>query len=188
MHNFEVTHGHLPPAVVYGADGKPLHSWRVLILPYIEQGPLYQRFRLEEPWDSPHNLALLPEMPATYAPPGRKKDKVPPNHTVCHVIHGPGAAFEDGKELRMKDFADGTTNTLLIVEAGQPVPWTMPQDLPFYPDRPLPELTPLFKDIIRAAYGDGSVRYLPVNPDEATFRAMITHSGGEIIRWEKLGQ
>jgi hypothetical protein len=183
MHNYESTHGHLPPAVVYGADGKPLHSWRVLILPYIEQGPLYERFRLDEPWDSPHNLALLPEMPGTYAPPGRKKAKVPPYHTVCQVFHGPGAAFEGLEGFPLEDFADGTSNTILIVEAGEPVPWTKPQDLPYHPDRPLPDLTPLFKDGIRAIMADATRRFIKTDTPEEVLRAAITRSGGEKNIW-----
>jgi len=69
MHNYESTHGQMPPAVVYGSDGQALHSWRVLILPYIEQGELYRQFKLDEPWDSPHNIQLLPKMPRVYGPP-----------------------------------------------------------------------------------------------------------------------
>jgi hypothetical protein len=61
--------GRLPPAAVYGPDGQPLLSWRVLVLPYLGHAGLYQEFHLNEPWDSPHNLALLPRMPAVYAPP-----------------------------------------------------------------------------------------------------------------------
>ena len=67
MHNYaDDHHGRLPPAVVYGEDDEPLYSWRVLVLPYIEQNALYEQFHLDEPWDSPHNLALLPKMPGTY--------------------------------------------------------------------------------------------------------------------------
>src|SRR3954466_9783237 len=94
LHNAQDEHGGLPPAVVYGEDGTPLHSWRVLILPFIEEEKLFQQFHLDEPWDSQHNLSLLPRMPATYAAPGRKKSLMPPYHTVCHVFMGRGAAFE----------------------------------------------------------------------------------------------
>src|SRR5438552_1781471 len=69
MLHFNNAHGRLPPAVVYGEDGKPLYSWRVLLLPHIGEEKLYQEFHLDEPWDSPHNIDLLPGMPAIYAPP-----------------------------------------------------------------------------------------------------------------------
>src|SRR5215470_13169211 len=94
---YQDEHGRLPPAVVYGPDGTPLYSWRVLILPYIEENRLYEQFHLDEPWDSPHNIALLPRMPHAYAAPGSKAKKIPPHHTVCHVFVGKGTPFE-GRE------------------------------------------------------------------------------------------
>src|SRR5919201_819842 len=103
MLNYHDQHDRLPPAVVYGEYGQPLYSWRVLILPYIEQDELYKEFKLDEPWDSPHNLRLLPRMPATYAPPRGKASKVPPHHTVCHVFVGQGTAFEGRQGLRLAE-------------------------------------------------------------------------------------
>jgi hypothetical protein len=151
----------MPPAVVYGEEGKPLYSWRVLILPYIEQNDLFQEFHLNEPWDSPHNIRLLEKMPATYAPPAGKAWKVPQYHTVCHVFVGRGAAFEGREGLRFpRDFTDGTSDTLLVVEAGKPVPWTKPEELAYDPDGPLPDLRGLFRDGFRAAMGDGSVCFV----------------------------
>src|SRR5439155_26925435 len=112
LHNYQGEHGRLPPAVVYGEDGTPLHSWRVLLLPYIGQEELYSEFRLDEPWDSPHNLALLPRRPRAYAPPPGKMWKMPPDHTVCQVFVGRGAAFEGQEGLRLpEDFLKGTSNT-----------------------------------------------------------------------------
>ncbi len=66
MRNYESAYGHLPPAVVYGENGQPLYSWRVLILPYIEEDELYRQFKLDEPWNSPHNIQLLERMPILY--------------------------------------------------------------------------------------------------------------------------
>ena len=182
MLNYQDEHGRLPPAVVYGEDGRPLHSWRVLLLPYIEQQELYEQFHLDEPWDSPHNLPLLQRMPKTYAPPPGKKSRMPAYHTVCHVFVGRSAPFEDKKEVKtLEDFPDGTSNTILIVEAGPPVPWTKPEDLPYDADAPLPRLDPLFHDLIRVALADGSVRYVRKDIDEATLRAAITRNGGETL-------
>ena len=167
-----------------GADGTPLLSWRVLLLPYIEQQDLFDEFRLDEPWDSEHNIRLLPRMPATYAPPPGKRSKVPPYHTVHHVFVGPGTPFEGCKGIQLRgDFPDGTSDTFLIVEAGPPVPWTKPDDLPYDPDGPLPDLRPLFKDGFRAGLCDGSVRFIPRETSEATLRAAITRNGGERLDW-----
>lgn len=180
MLNYQGDHGRLPPAVVYGADGRPLHSWRVLLLPYIEQGELYEQFRLEEPWDSPHNLPLLERMPETYAPPPGKRSRMPAYHTVCHVFVGEGTPFEDKKEINLpEDFPDGTSNTILIVEAGEPVPWTKPADIPYVAEEPLPHLDRLFHDGIRVVLADGSVLYVRKNIAEATLRTAITRNGGE---------
>lgn len=178
------THGHMPPAVVYGKDGRPLYSWRVLLLPYLAQEDLYKQFHLDEPWDSPHNLRLLERMPGVYAPPPGKKSRLPAYHTVCHVFVGKGAVFEDKTEVRYPGgFSDGTSNTILIIEAGPPVPWTEPEDLPYDADAPLPALDLLFRDGFRVALADGSVRYIRKDFDVTTLRAAITRNGGD----EKLG-
>jgi hypothetical protein len=180
MHNYNDEHGRLPPAVVYGEDGKPLYSWRVLILPYIEKEGLYQKFNLDEAWDSPHNIELLSEMPTTYAPPPGKRANVPAYHTVCKVFVGKGAAFEGRNGLQMPaDFPDGTSDTVLIAEAGEPVLWTKPEDLPYDPDEPLPNLRGLFKDGFRVGMADGSMRWLKWEMSEETLRAVITRNGNE---------
>jgi hypothetical protein len=183
MRCYADTHGKLPPAVVYGKYGEPLYSWRVLVLPFIEQDALYKEFHHDEPWDSPHNRTLLPRMPRTYAPPSGKVSKVPPHHTVCQVFVGKGTPFEgpEGVPLNAEGFPDGTSNTVLIVEAGEPVPWTKPADLAYAPDRPLPDIRSLFKDGFRSALADGSIRWVRKGTSEATLRAAITRNGGEGI-------
>jgi hypothetical protein len=182
MLNYEATPGRLPPAVVYGEAGQPQLSWRVLILPFIEQQPLFKEFRLNEPWDSPHNIALLPRMPKTYAPPPGKAKKVPPHQTVCKVFVGKGAAFEGRQGLRLpEDFPDGTSNTLLVVEAGEPVPWTKPVDLAFDPHGRLPDLRGLFDFGFRACVADGSRRDISKWISEKTIRAAITRNGSETL-------
>ena len=180
MHVYHEQHGRLPPAVVYGDEGRPLYSWRVLLLPFIEEHDTYREFRLDEPWDGPHNIQLLPRMPKLYAAPGSKAEKMPPHHTVCHVFSGRRAAFEGPAGLRLaEDFPDGTSDTFLVVEAGEPVPWTKPQDLSYDPDGPLPDLRSIFKDGFRARMADGSARWVPRDASEKTLRAAITRNGGE---------
>jgi hypothetical protein len=182
MHNYNQEHGHLPPAVVYGKDGKPLHSWRVLLLPYVDQENLYKQFKLDEPWDSPHNIKLLPQMPGVYAVPSGKASFLPAYHTVCHVFVGPGTAFQGKKGLKIPDdFPDGTSNTFLIVEAGEPVPWTKPQDLRYAPGCPLPDLRGIFRDGFRARLADASGRFIKNDMSETTLRALITRNGGETL-------
>jgi Protein of unknown function (DUF1559) len=165
---------------VYGPDGQPLYSWRVLLLPYLEEGPLYKEFHLDEPWDSEHNIRLLERMPVLYAPPGHKKSLVPPHHTVLHVFVGPGTAFEGPGGIPMKDFPDNTSNTILIVEAGEPVTWTKPEEIAFGPDSSL-DLRCIFHDGFRVGMADGSVRFVPKSIDRAKLRAAITRNGSEQI-------
>jgi hypothetical protein len=181
--SYSADNGRLPPAAVYGVDGKPLLSWRVLILPYLKQDELYRQFRLDEPWDSPHNLRLLPQMPRFYTPsPGRRK-AVARYHTACHVFYGRGAAFEGKQGLRIpEDFLDGTSDTILLIEAGKPVPWTKPEELPFDPDGPLPDLEPLFNGGFRVALADGSTRFVDKGISEQTLRLLIQRDDGAIGR------
>ena len=177
IHSYHDANGALPPHALYGKDGKPLLSWRVAILPYVEGEDLFRRFKLDEPWDSPHNLALLPEMPRIYAP-FNGKQTPEPHTTYYQVFVGPGAAFEGTEGKRLKgDFPDGTGSTILIVEAGEAVPWTRPEDLPYSPDRPLPPLGGIFPDCFQAAVADGSVRRFEKTISEQSLRAYITRNG-----------
>src|SRR5260370_15979827 len=175
MHSYHDVHGRLPAAVVYGEDGKPLLSWRVLILPFIEQEALFRRFKLDEPWDSPHNLRLLPEMPRVFFP-FDGSSPAQPHNTFYQVFVGKGAAFEGKMGLRWEDFTDGTPNTFLVVEAGQAVPWTSPQDLTYGAGLPLPKLGGLFKARFRAGFGDGSVLTISQDISEATLRDASTRN------------
>jgi len=182
MHNYHDVHRRLPPAVVYGEDGTPLLSWRVLMLPYVGERELYEEFKLDEPWDSPHNIRLLPKIPAVFKPPARRARKMQPHDTVIHVFVGKGTAFEEGRAIRLKeDFPDGTSSTILMVEGGPPVPWTKPEEIPFAPEAPLPNLFNLFGDTLRIAFADGSVRYFGPEISETTLRAIITRNGGESL-------
>jgi hypothetical protein len=177
MQSYEDEHGRLPPAVVYGADGRPLLSWRVAILPYIEQGPLYKEFKLDEPWDSPHNIQLLSKMPPAYEAPPSVQRRMPDYHTIVHVFVGKGTAFEGREGLRLKHDFPQTSRTILIVEAGKPVPWTKPEELVYDPDGPLPELKGVFRKSFRVAMADGSVQYLEQGIRESELRAAITRDG-----------
>lgn len=181
MLNYHDSEKTLPPVAIFDRQGQPLLSWRVRILPYIEQQMLYQEFHLDEPWDSPHNLRLLPRMPQVYTPSYRARN-AKPYSTPYQVFVGNGAAFEGKRGLRMpEDFPDGTANTLLIVEAAELVPWTKPADLPFNPKRPLPALGWYPWQGFHAAMADGSARSIRRQLSETTLRAAITRNGGETL-------
>jgi uncharacterized protein (TIGR03067 family) len=185
MHNYSFYNGRLlPPAAVSDPHGKPLLSWRVAVLPYVGHEELYKEFKLDEPWDSPHNLQLLAKMPQVYAPPGGNT-KAP--YTTCYqVFVGEGTIFEkkEGISLGEVSAADGASNTLMIAEARAPVPWTKPVDLGYAADRPLPEFGGLLDDgLFSVVYGDGTVRVIRRGIDEdfaRGLRALITYNGGEV--------
>jgi hypothetical protein len=178
MHSYHDKHRALPPHAVFDRQGRPLLSWRVLLLPYLGQEDLYKQFKLDEPWDSSRNRLLLEKMPAVYLHPLRAA-RGEPFTTNCQVFVGKGAAFEGERGLRIpRDFPDGTSQTILIVEAARAVPWTKPEDLPYAPDWPLPRLGGFFRgDGFYVACADGSPRYLLQETSEATLRALITRNG-----------
>ena len=192
MHNYANVHRFLPPHALYSKDGRPLLSWRVALLPYLEQDLLYKKFKLDEPWDSPNNKALLKYMPPSYIPP-EERPSTEPYHTYYQVFvgtNGPvGPVFEPSPKYRVAlsgGIPDGTSGTFLIVEAGTAVPWTKPEDIVYDPAKPLPKLGGLYQDGFTAVFADSSARFLTRDLDEETIRACITRNGGEPVEWTKL--
>jgi prepilin-type processing-associated H-X9-DG protein len=179
MYDYEDKYDHFPPAAITDADGKPLLSWRVAILPFLDQKALYKEFHLGEPWDSAHNKKLLNKMPAIYAP--VTSGNTQPFLTFYQVFTGKGTVFEGAKGMHIANIGDGTSMTILAVEAAQAVPWTKPEDLVFDPAKPLPQLGGMFPNGFNAVFCDGSVRFFKRTLPEATLRALITANGGEIV-------
>jgi hypothetical protein len=183
MHNYgDSMGGTFPPAAITDKDDKPLLSWRVAILPYVEQDALYKEFKLDEPWDSAHNKKLLDQMPRIYMTPeqAQKDEKVTTTH--YRVFHGKMAAFEGAKGLKFPaEFTDGTSNTILIVEAEQAVPWTKPEELPFDAKKDLPKLGLKGAEKFNAVFADGAVHALKKDIDKDTLKALITRNGGEVV-------
>jgi hypothetical protein len=197
FHNYHDVYGRFPPAVVYSQDGRPLYSWRVLLLPYLEQDALYRQFKLDEPWDSPHNRPLSQMILQVYQDPSMH---MPPGHTSYLAIRGKGSLFESNPQnglepmretkgafaakpqLKMADVVDGLSNTIMVVEAGKTVPWAAPDDLEYEQNGPLPQFATHRAGGFNAALGDGSVRVIMRTTPDPTLRAIITRNGGEAIQ------
>jgi hypothetical protein len=194
LHGYHDVNNSFPAANAYHTkDGKPGLSWRVALLPFLEEDNLFKQFRLDEPWDSPHNLALLPRMPKTYL----HSSQSDPTTGMTHyqVFVGPGTVFEDMKDrnpfafpgaprrgIRITDITDGTSNTILVATAKTPVPWTKPDDMPFDPNLPLPPLNDRFRGST-VLLCDGSNVFLPKNVPQQTLRAMITRNDGLVVQF-----
>ena len=137
MHNYHDARRPFPPAFKADKDGKPLLSWRVLILPYLEEDELYQQFHLDEPWDSEHNKKLIDKMPDVYKSPN--SSLAGEGKTNYLTVRGEKTIFSGGKGARIADIADGTSNTIMVVEAAdeKAVPWTKPDDFEYDENNPL---------------------------------------------------
>jgi prepilin-type processing-associated H-X9-DG protein len=169
------------PGDITDEDGKPLLSWRVAILPYLDEQALYEKFHLDEPWDSPHNIELLPLMPKAYLCPSRSPSE--PNTTSYLRFVGGGAMFEPGRPTSLADIVDGTSNTILVVESEAEVPWTKPEDLEFDPEagEGLLGAGSPHPGGFNALFGDGSVRFIKGTIDLDVLRALITRAAGEVV-------
>ncbi len=186
LHNYHDTKGTLPAHANYSEDGKPLLSWRVHILPFLEENQLYSEFRLDEPWDSEHNRALIARMPQVYQCPNLPLE---PGKTNYLAVVGEGCAFDgtkDGKGFR--DFTDGTSKTIALVEADadQAVEWTKPDDWEYNAETPNAGLGNLRPGGWNAGFADGSVRFISNSIDLNMLRALFTRASGEITPTSEL--
>lgn len=186
MHNYANTDGRFPPAVGYKPGSKVPFSWRVAILPYLDQqNELYKQYDFNEPWDGPNNRKLLDRMPQVYARPGDQPDT---RHAAYFVLTGPDTAFPpDGPGVKLVDITDGTSNTIMTVEAKRDIPWTKPEDIPYDAAKPVPELGGFNPDGFNVGFCDGPVRHMSNRVNEAVLRALMTRSGGEVISVNALG-
>ena len=174
---------------------RPLLSWRVHILPQLGENGLYQQFKLDEPWDSPTNIRLLNQMPAIYGSP-TAQTKAGPGKTYYRGFSHKGGMFEKPNapgdqppKLKVADVRDGTSNTLLVVDAGQAVEWTKPDDIDFGQGKPRPDLGGAYPNVpwVMVLTCDGTVRKLIRTAPDTTLRLLADRQDGQVIPvgWEQ---
>lgn len=183
-----------PTAYVADDDGRPMHSWRVLILPFFEQRPLYDQYHFDEPWNGPNNSQLANEIP--YAFRCLSVPKPTPAITNYVLVTGDGTAWADGRAPKLDEFTDGPANTIILVEiADSDIQWLEPRDMTleqamrginsgsricissWHPahgnnDR---------QESANVAFADGSVANLKNDFPLAELRKLLTHQGGEKV-------
>ena len=183
LHLYHDKHGSFPPAYVVDADGKPLHSWRVLILPELSFDKLYSRYRFDEPWDGPNNATLVQEMPPIFGCPSDSSQ--PAGTTNYSAIVGVETMWPEQFAATMRMITDGTSNTLMVIESRNlQVPWTEPRDLTVEQMRlgvngsASPSFSSYHAGGANACLADGAVRFITVRIDPQTLRFLGNAASG----------
>jgi len=186
LHNYRDCFGTFPPAFIADEFGRPMHSWRVLLLPYLEGKHVYDQYDFDEPWDGPHNRLLADKMPGIYHCPS--DDESNPGETSYAAVVGPETAFPGDETVALDSVTDGTHNTLVIVEAaGNGIHWMQPRDVPVSVAKaginkaPGLGICSRHPQVALAVFADGSVHALQEIMAPEMLRALSTRAGGERV-------
>ncbi|GIW99787.1 MAG: hypothetical protein KatS3mg111_3120 [Pirellulaceae bacterium] len=176
MHRYHDRYGAFPPAQIQGPGGV-VHSWRVALLPFLDHEDLYRQYRVEEPWDSPHNRQLLKRMPEVYRAPGLEQGA----DAGYFVLQGPQTPIGGDRGLQVAEFRDGTSLTAIVVESNQPIPWTKPQDIAYDPEKPFPQVGGVHEDGIFVGTADGAVLFLKNDSPSVQLHRLFQHADGQRV-------
>jgi hypothetical protein len=182
LQNHHDTYKRFPPPAILSGDGKPLLSWRVKILQFVDPN-LYSQFHLDEPWDSQHNKQLIAQMPDVFECPASKVGGE--YRTVFAVPRGNGTMFSPPEGVQMRKMIDGTSNTIAVVEVDDDhaVVWTRPDDWKFNPADPTAGLGGHFPGVFLAGAADASVHAVPLTTAADALKALFTYSGREVAHF-----
>lgn len=183
MHIYHDKHGTFPPQALRSKNGDKLLSWRVLLLPFLGQESLYKEFRLDEPWDSEHNLKLVTQMPDLYASSNINREQRTKGMTTYLGVVAEKTLFASSEGIPIRKIIDGTSNTIAVVAANadRAVPWTKPDDLEVDLKHPLNGLMGQPGGVFRAGLCDGSVRMIKDSIAPETLRRLFQIDDGEKI-------
>jgi hypothetical protein len=184
--NYHEVHGHYPPAYIADKDGKPMHSWRVLILPFMEYEALYKEYDFNEPWNGPHNSKLADKMPESFHMPSEPSSTCMTNIVA---ITGPGTAFPGPRSTRKEEFTDGLDKTILLAEiTDSNINWLEPRDLNVEEmsfvanDRSKPSISSSRQKGPYVVFADSiHTHWISPSLSPETLKALTTISGGEPI-------
>lgn len=194
LNAYAAQYGTYPPPVVYDANGKPMHSWRVLILEQLGELSLSAQYQFDEPWDSQRNLQLLghrcPRVFISPAVPGSRNM----SETNYFLITGQGTLFPKSGPLGPQDIVDGAAATLLVVESeNTALEWTKPVDIDFSKLNPrigasgLDTIGGTHAGGATAVFADGTPAWLPDDLNPAILDALISPAGGEPVDPTRFG-
>ncbi len=182
--NYESTYKTFPPAYIADENGKPMHSWRVLILPFMEQQALYDRYNFDEPWDGPNNSLLHNRMPPSLADPASMQDTT--TYTSYVVVTGAKTMFPGAEAVRFADVLDGASNTLLVVTTeNSDIIWCEPRDLEFdamsfiIQDMSQPSISSEYPGGAPVLFSDGRSEVLTEESTPEQLRSMLLRDDGK---------
>lgn len=192
MMAYKNQYGSFPPAYIADDKGKPMHSWRVLLLPFLNEGNLHRQYDFSQPWDSPQNMLLATQIPEVYIAPG-DQSAAASYETSYLVIVGKGSMFPDDKSVREAEISDGPGATILVAESYESgICWLEPKDLDMRTMNFSINGAPT--DCIRSQHpeganvllADGQVRFLTIDTPPEYVEAFATRGKGDSVYLDEL--
>jgi hypothetical protein len=179
LHIYHDRHGRFPPSICVSDSGKK-YSWRVEILPFMEEQALYNQYRFDEEWDSPNNQRVTARMPDFFR---SDLDDKETTNTAWFLVTGPGCAIGSNESLSLQEIsdADGTALTIVAVETKRNVHWAKPEDIAIGPTNRLPKLGGFHAGGFNAGFANASVQFIDENVPAETILKLFTYNGGEPV-------